>query len=165
MFHKVLHVFWNSCSLHVVKILEKYMWRTSHFCKVACCRPPTFLKMNSSICMYFSMILSAGKKTAMWSSYLQEVVKAAWGVLHRYVFIEHLPGYFLHWLQKLQFHKYNYIHKYNNFWVNPLNPFQDEKGWGVTSPYLEYSLSHVIKFCWWRRGKKLRRHILYCKIP
>ena len=72
------------------------------------------------------MILSAGKKTAMWSSYLQEVVKAAWGVLHRYVFIEHLPGYFLHWLQKLQFHKYNYIQKYNNFWVNPLNPFQDD---------------------------------------
>ena len=42
------------------------------------------------------MIMSTDKKTAMWSSYLQEVVKAAWGVLQRYVFIEHFPVYFFH---------------------------------------------------------------------
>ena len=94
MFHnKVWHVFWNSRSLHVVKILEKYLWRISYFCKAACWGPATFLKMNFSI---FQWLWVQVKKTAMRSSYLQKVVKAVWGVLQRYVFIEHLPGYFLH---------------------------------------------------------------------
>ena len=34
----------------------------------------------------------------------------------------------------------------------------------VTWPHLEYNLSHVIKFYWWRHGQKLRLHNLYFKI-
>ena len=31
----------------------------------------------------------------------------------------------------------------------------------VTWPHLQYNLSNVIKFCWWRHGLRLRRHNLF----
>ena len=106
--------FLNRFSLHVVKILEKYLWRISYFCEVACCGPATFLKMNSCILSIFQWLWVQLK-----NSYVEQLfagmIKAAWGVLQRYVFIEHLPGYFFQWLQKLQFNQYNYIYKHNIF--------------------------------------------------
>ena len=35
----------------------------------------------------------------------------------------------------------------------------------VRWPYLKYSFSYVIKFCWWSHGQKLWCHNLYFKIP
>ena len=52
---------------------------------------------------------------------------------------------------------------YSNVWVTKIWSHWSQSL--VKWPYLQHNLIHVMKFCWWCHGYKLRRHKLYFKVP